>query len=233
MTAYTLPQLAGALGLELSPTAHPVIVRALPANEQDAKQAAIAAGRKGHRIRWQHTLTDFLTLLRLRGGGFDAGCRHKGGFYLARVLVGAGMDDAAVLAHLSTFAAKCRPPLTERDVLDAVRQAKRPRKGQHVSHQRLSLELGVTDTEASYLQHWVPPAAPVQPRRATPDERRAAIVQLVSQLGHVPPTRNMAAWLNARGIEGNFTTVALDYRALGLTPEKPQGGRPPKLPFVG
>ena len=231
--AYTLPQLAKVLDVPTSPTAHPVIAAALPDTPKDApKDAALsAAGRKGWLVRWRNTLADLRVLLNLRGGGFDAGCRNRGAFFYALVLLRSGMSAEDAASHLADYGAKCRPPLAADELRGALKQAQKPKQSGHLANERLFSELGVTDREASYLSHPVvrPPAPPP---RQSPDARRARVLFIVKNLGHVPPTRAMSAYLKTHGFSANHATVALDYQALGLRPLKPTGGRPPKLPLA-
>ena len=226
--AYTLPQLATALGLELSTQAHPVIDAALrrEPGERATDPAKSAAGRKGWAVRWRRALGDFEILRRLRGGGFNRGMRNRGAFFYALLLSyapaqsGGRMDAADVAAHLATFGAACRPALTvaeQRNALRQARQAKAPMSG-YVSNDRLFHELAVTDIEASYLQTIRSARPRPQPvKRIRPADRRAVVRQTIAALGHVPSTRDMAELLKTttQGVNVNWTTIARDYQALG------------------
>ena len=241
--AYTLPQLASALGLELSMRAHPVIEAALrqePADERATDAVKSAAGRKGWAIRWRRALGDFEVLRRLRSGGFDRGVRNRGAFFYALLLSyapaqsGGRMDAADVAAHLAAFGASCRPALTAAEQRSALRQARKAKSPMvsYVSNDRLFHELAITNTEASYLQT-IRPAAPrpQSVKRIGPVERRAVVHQTIAVLGHVPSTRDMADLLEPQGINVNWTTIARDYQALGLVTDKSQGGHPKRTLF--
>lgn len=235
--AYTLGELAQGLGLELAAHAHPVLEAALPdAPEGQGKDERLAAaGKRGWLVRWRNTLADFELLVRLRGGGFNAGIRNRGAYFYALLLLRAGMDERDVADHVARFGERCRPPLAAREVAGAVRQARRPKARVlgFLANATVYHELLVTPQEATYLRHLRPAtSAPRRPKPPTPAERRATIRQVVANLRHVPPTRDMAQYLRSHGYECNHSTVALDYKALGLVTDKPQGGRPQRLPLT-
>ena len=231
---YTLHDLADAL-LKIPDTEHPVIRAAL--REPGEKNEAFSRnGQKGWRKRALNIVADLRTLIGLRGGGFAKGHRHRGAFYYALELGRSGMNGQDITAELTTVAGQCRPKLPASDVKTVVLHAAKACKehrGGFLRHARIVEELGVTEGEASYLRHIVkrPPSepSPTEAKQATVQARRAAIHAAIQQSdGIVPSTRDMEKILQAKGIEGNHTTIWRDYRTLGFQPDKPQGGRPKK-----
>lgn len=228
---YTLPELAKALGLELSTTAHPIVAAALsdhadPAHAPNPVKAA--AGRKGWRVRFKYLLADFEILRRRRGGGFDQGVRNIGAFYYALILKRNGMEDPDIGAHLAVYGSLCRPQLTPREQRDALRSAVKARR--FPSNAKLCADLGVTDTEATYLAHLrpAPLAVPHQDQTHRRELVRKLLAQCAAQRHAVPSTRVMAELLAPYGVSTNASTVWRDYIALGVNAPKSKGGRPPK-----
>lgn len=234
--AYTLDQLARALGVALKATAHPVIAAALPHRDRPKNEALSRAGRRGWLARWRAPLGDFRILMNLRGGGFAKGVRNKGAYYYALLMLRSGMAIPDAGQHVAEFAAACQPQLSEQEQKQAMRQAlrDRPQGTGFVSYRRLFNELGVTLKEASYLEHIRPDAAdaaeaPVTPTRTPKAERQRVIVELLDGLDHVPATRTMSQYLEGRGVVANWTTISRDYQELGLLAARAKGGRPAKL----
>jgi len=229
--AYTLIDLAAALGVEMQATAHPIIEAALSTPATNA--ALAAAGRKGWEALNGYLLADFRTLINLRGGGFAAGIRHRALFLYAVVLKRNKMNRDEVYQETLKVASRCQKDreghgIHHREVSEIVRQAFRSRtRGLRNAH--LFADLQVTPTEATYLSHIRPDQrkAPPVPAADVVASRRAIILDTVKRLGRVPSTREMAAITSDRGAPGNFTTIARDYQALGLKAVK-GAGRPKK-----
>jgi hypothetical protein len=219
--SYTLAELATALGIPLTPPSkQPRVIReALPTTPETGSVLS-EARRRGWLGRWQRSLGDFETLLNLRGGGFAQGHRNKGAFYYALLLSRAGLEWPGVEDRVRTYGAKCQPSLSPAEVRGAVRAARRP-KGTNTGFVRNATwqkELGVTPTEASYLQTAQEPE--VAPRQRTLDTRRHTILAMVRDLGHVPSCRDMARRLSTPDLPVNPMTISRDYKALGLDAER-------------
>lgn len=228
--AYTLPELAQGLQLELREREHPVVEQAL-ATDATKHAGLSAAGKRGWIALHRYYLKDFEILLRLRGGGFLPGHRHRGLYLYAVVLRRNGMGKLDAEARILDAARRSRPDRTGGTVTVAEARAivRDAFKGRTIPLNAGSLfaELQVTSTEASYLTHIRPTPAPAPVTRRTTQERRDAIQAIVQRLGRVPPTREMAGYTTAQGFPGNWTTIATDYQKLGLTPVK-KAGRPKK-----
>ena len=59
----------------------------------------------------------------MRGGGFAQGCRNRGAYYFAFALQRLGVSTANVEMKVSTYAARCRPPITPREWQGAIGSA--------------------------------------------------------------------------------------------------------------
>ena len=233
---YTLWQLADALGVSASKTAHPVIMEALPDTTRQKNPALSGAGKRGWLVRWQNALGDFETIRNLRGGGFDRGIRNRAAFFYGLLLTKSGMSPRDAEAHVREFGRQCRPQLSEPEIAGAMKNACKP-KGETtswVTNGTLLAELEVTEVEASYLQFLKPKPKPLSATASAAQTRRTAILQFVKQLGFVPACREMTTrYLQPNGFADNHSTVWRDYKALGLIvpKQRAKGGRPPKLPY--
>lgn len=233
VVSYTLTTLAQALDLELREREHPVVEAALTTAATGKHPGLSAAGKRGWTALHRYYLRDFEVLLRLRGGGFASGHRHRGLFLYAVVLKRNGMTRFDVDARVLNVA-RCSQPdadgtrITNAEARAIVRDAFKSRTIPLNAASMFSA-LEVTDVEASYLQHIRrgAPAAPTTTR--TTADRLAAIQAIVARLGTVPSTRTMAAYIQAQGLPGNFTTISRDYQKLGLQPAR-KAGRPKKAP---
>jgi hypothetical protein len=228
--AYTLPEMARHLGLELLEREHPVIERALT-TEATKHQGLSAAGKKGWAALHRYYLKDFEKLLRLRNGGFAHGIRNRGLYLYASVLRRNGMDRLSVEERIIKAAHCSRPDsrgdkLTVADARAIVAAAFKASRMLGFRSANLYAELRVTPVEATYLTQ-IRPTAAASPTPRTTKERQAEILAIVQRLGRVPPTREMAGYTAAQGFPGNWTRIAHDYQVLGLTPAK-KAGRPKK-----
>lgn len=231
--SYTLTTLAQALQLELREREHPVVEAALTTAATGKHAGLSAAGKRGWTALHRYYLRDFEVLLRLRGGGFASGHRHRGLFLYAVVLKRNGMARFDVDARVLDVARRSQPDAGGERITDAEARAivRDAFKSRTIPLNAASMfsALEVTDVEASYLQHIRrgAPAAPTTTR--TTADRLAAIRAIVARLGTVPSTRTMAAYIKAQGLPGNFTTISRDYQKLGLQPVR-KAGRPKKAP---
>ena len=105
---FTLQQLRDALNLEDPVTDHPLMADA----HRDPDDRFSAYGRRGWIARWRNLSRDIENLIAMRGGGFAQGCRNRGAYYFAFALQRLGVSTANVEMKVSTYAARCRPPLT-------------------------------------------------------------------------------------------------------------------------
>lgn len=222
---YTLADLAQMLSCELKTAEHPVVAQALSDSVSRQERRSVA-GRRGHRKRWQHALTDFEMLLRLRGEGFNEGIRHKGAFYYALLLRKSGMDQDDALDRVAKFGRCCRPPLDQDEIKAAIRQGYKPRAGVHVSHAKLRDDLDISDRELTYLPHFSGQgrAKPLAPTKQEQASRREALRRLVETHGQIP-VRDLAALQGRDGFTMNVATCWRDLKALGYQP-KGKPGRP-------
>lgn len=192
-----------------------------------------AACRRGWEQRWANLLQDLETLMMVRGGGCEQGCRNRGAYYLAFVLRRCGLPRWEVDLRLQRYGSLCRPPLSKREVWNAVHQAARARalargrRAVFVSNDRISADLNVTIDEA--VRFFTLDASPslrgtkvAKPTRAT--KRRALLRQLVEKFG--PLTLHaMADKLLESGVQISPMQVHNDYRMLGIKLPPRQGVR--------
>ena len=228
--AYTLPQLATALQVELQAREHPVIEAALKAEPSDVKNPnRQAAGVKGWKVRWENTVRDLEILKRLREGRWD-GSRNLFAFYYAAACYRAGMPKADVEARIYTFAARVN--LTKSEANAAVKQAFKKARYSHTRRETYLEALGVTPAERYHLDLGRKPEPAPTAGKASVQGRLDAILDVIAANGgKVPSVRTMQKLLAEQGIPcGNHTTVHRDYKALGLQLTA-KAGRPPKLPL--
>lgn len=228
--AYTLPQLATALQVELQAREHPVIEAALKAEPSDVKNPnRQAAGRKGWKVRWENTVRDLEILKRLREGRWD-GSRNLFAFYYAAACYRASMPKADVEARIYTFAARVN--LTNPEANHALKQAFKKARYTHTRRETYLEALGVTPAERWHLDIGRKPEPAPTAGKASVQGRRDAILDVIAANGgKVPSVRTMQRLLAEQGIPcGNHTTVHRDYLALGLQLTA-KAGRPPKLPL--
>lgn len=253
MPAYTLPELATALGLELQP-AHTVsrVVRAalstrpLEAPAPAVQQGIIArdasnppstragSGAKGWRQRWVYHVQDIEVLLRLRGGTLKPTHGHLPSRNTALLLFvavysRAGEHAETVRARAQQLGAAMRLQRTE--IRAAIRNGRKTKGVRALSRKTLRAALAVSNAEASYLR-----ADPVRgPGREaaalSAAQRRLAIQRIIDANGGRPPSvRDTMHQLHAQGVDVSVGTVHADYRRLGFQASgKP--GRPPRLPL--
>ena len=230
--AYTLPQLATALHVELKTREHPIIeaaIRAEPDATKNPKRQA--AGLKGWKVRWLNVVRDLEIIKRLREGRWE-GTRHTFAFFYAVSCYRAGMLKADVEARLLTFAAHVQLP--EADARAACKQAFKNDVGnrKHLRRATYLEALLVTPAERYHLDLGRKPEPAPTAGKASVESRRDAILDAIAANGgKAPSVRDMAALLAAQGVPcGNHSTVHRDYLALGLKLTA-KAGRPPKLPL--
>ena len=223
---FTLQQLRDALNLEDPVTDHPLMADA----HRDPDDRFSAYGRRGWIARWRNLSRDIENLIAMRGGGFAQGCRNRGAYYFAFALQRLGVSTANVEMKVSTYAARCRPPLTPREWQGAIGSASMG-KGKIVRNDTVSYALCVTDQETEVLPSFrhEPTTPPIQQQAETAEERQRtilAITQAAVDAGRPPPSiRRILPDLHEAGFRANAVTVWRDYKKLGLSMNR-KGGRP-------
>jgi hypothetical protein len=230
---YALPELLTAFGEPLVWTEHAVIRRALTTQPDEAKRTRC---RNAWHKRHEYMVRDLELLLRLRRGRWNRRTsRNRFAFYYAYALKRAGMTRTEVADRVAFFGAEVG---LERDEVKAAVKSGCKTGYRNIRRQTYLTELLANDAELSYLDANRRGDAPTGSgesgtSRAHMQERRAAILSAIHEVfkGKPPSCRAMEAFLTAQGVPcGNYSTIALDYKALGLKTTA-KAGRPPKLPL--
>lgn len=248
--AYTLPELALALGLELhaAGSVSPLVAAALSmrpieepapavqgrviARDSSAAPSRKGSGAKGWKQRWLYHVQDIEILLRLRGGTLNTWhlpSRNKALVLFVAVYTKAGEHAETVRARAEQLGAAMGLQRTE--IRAAIRNGRKPKGIKALSRKTLRAVLAVSAVEATHLR-----ADPVRgPGREAAElsaaQRRLAVRGIIDANGGVPPSvRDTMRQLHGQGISVSVGTVHADYRRLGFqASSKP--GRPPKLPL--
>ncbi len=212
---YTLDRLAEFLNLEI-PRLRP--------NRRGAQLRSEASerGLRGWRALWQQRFEDFETLRRMRRA-FAEGCRNRAAYIYGVILRGNGLDDAAVRQAVTILGRECCPPLSEREIKNAIEQSEESR-GQ-LRDTTIAGYLKVTPEEGRTIPRWAHSDAPqeVSPTDmhltniARIEFRTQNITAIVASLGRLPSTRQMARLLQQRGIYTSHVQVSRDYERLQMT----------------
>ncbi len=248
--SYTLPALAEAFGVpRIRETATP------PARLESRQQAQgdgrknpakQAAGRAGHRRRWQLEIADLYRLVALRGT-IGPGSRNFATMLLALALKGSGSGYGEALAAVEqlrlNFDQPPREQYTAAEAAAVVRSVFR-RKGsagrmRSPSRQTIADSLDVTPNESAVLAHWPPasrfgspPAADATLTRSEARQlRRSALAAEIAERDQpVPTLAELVTALAARGIEAAPNTVRNDLAALGIANPRRRPSKPPPAP---
>jgi hypothetical protein len=233
VNSYTLKQLAALVGVQTVP------------RPQAERRALESTQRKpGSQSRaWIKTNENRLAALGilrdLRGGGFQQGIRNRAAYFYALALRGVNTRPAEIYEAIFDMGAHCQPPLSPGECTRAVKQALKA-KTVKLSYRTIAECLDVDPHEAEVItqalygnvrsgDHRFFPAAArfgdLQPTttntggefRATKKVRREEYIQqIVRENGWVPPIREMARQLEARGVYASIGTLHADYKKLGL-----------------
>jgi hypothetical protein len=209
--SYTLEHLASLIGVK---------VPELRSKRQPSN--APERGLRGWQALWQQRLEDFTALRQMRGG-FRKGCRNRAAYIYGVILRGAGFTDAAVADAVNQLGRKCRPPLSQQDIIGAVAQSKESRR--QLRDSTIAGYLVVTPEEAKHIPRWAEQRALSEVKSvdmnltntARIELRRDTIRVIVESLGRLPSTRQMAQLLQQRGIYTSHVQVSRDYARLQLT----------------
>ena len=225
--SYSLTQLCQLFGVQ-------------PAKRHVRERAAIEEPEKEkHRRGWvalnRRRLRE-LSLLRCIRGGFSQGCRNNAAMIYAWLLRTNGVPRHEAAVEVNLMGSECNPRLTPSACRDAVKTGF-GRRMARMRDQTISDRLDVTPSEAAMLER-LPPATRFKqtdpaPPAPTPSEihsrtimdRRERIARVISDLGYVPPVRDMARRLAEAGLKGNHDTVDRDYKALGIASGRTRAAR--------
>jgi hypothetical protein len=228
---YTLDELSSGFA---------VLERAKPSLPPSrASHSSRNLGSRGPKALTEYRMADFLTLLELRGGGFDKGCRNRAAMYYAWLLKCQRVHMDEAINRVVSLGKKCRPPLSRSECVSAVNSGYNLKSTNYtdsshrappsIKYQTVSNWLGITAVEANDLIKY-PPAdrftnatlANVEhkSRRIAQVERRTEIRRIAAEEGCAPSLRAMAKLLRIAGYPASHVTVRKDYRALGLRPHQ-------------
>jgi hypothetical protein len=222
---YTLAELTDFCGIKKRDIPARRFVVGNPKREKNQSK------RAGWIALYTRRLKDLQTLIALRGGGFDTGCRSHGAMLYAWLLRKNSCAQREAATEVAALGRSCRPPMGAGAVRSAVKSGFKRGKGEIVKmrDQTISDWLTVTPSEAQYLgfppaTRFGPPASGVLPERRQDGvaDRRRAIQNIVELEGVTPPCRNMAELLKAYNFDVNHVTVSGDYKVLGLKPLRVQ-----------
>ncbi len=179
------------------------------------------AARRGWVALNARRLAEF-NLIREFRGGFSKGRRNHAALIYAWVLRCNNVPRHEASACLRKMALECRPGLALYEWNGAIKTAYGWKRVKMLD-QTIADQLGVTPEEVEALGLRLPPAGgrqgpplpePSEVRAKSIQDRRAAITQIIAELGWIPPTRDMGRRLIEAGFRGNHRTVQMDYAAL-------------------
>ena len=206
-----------------------------------AKNAELQArGRKGSAGRWRHDLARFNALSELRKT-WPVGVRNNAVFVLATILKSLKRADGqpefppgVVLEEIRNLWKRMEQPSGNRFDWQAAVATVNASASRPVKHQTIADLLRITPEEAELIGGW--PAADAfgkKPevaqlsRTATCLTRREAIRDLVGELGHCPPYRDLAKRVEERcGIPAPMSVVRADCKDMGI--KNPRSRRKPR-----
>lgn len=227
MAVYTLSDLADWLQLGDALMVRPRVGTAGRLTDAQLSQRLRAYQARHRRIH------DAVLALSDRRGGFGEGQRHLAAFHCALAGYRAGLDADTVRQNVGQLAVAMRPPLSARDVdatlKDAHRKATKRLGGRiPTGYGTVATDLGATTDERIAVGLV---RRERKPRRLPTHARRELVRELVHAsvtLGRgVPSQPAMVALLAGKGVTVGQSTVAGDYRALGVASGQ-RGGRPPR-----
>ena len=177
-----------------------------------------ARGRKGYTARWLHALNDFKTLRSIRGA-FSKGCRNHAALVYAFILWRHRYPFEDIVLEVGRLGRECVPPLAEREIDNAIKQAQRYHKMHNAEIADLLL---ITPDESSLLEKWPPMGTPRPDKKPmvrieAQAWRREAIKRILDTLPAVPTLRQLQAMLLEVGLDATLDTLRRDLAALGVS----------------
>ena len=188
---------------------------------------------KGWLAAARNSLAAFVTLMDLRGGGFDEGRRNHAAFVYTRLLHRNSVSRADTRKALAEMAAQCRPPLIVSACDATIRGVyKYPRGKCKISYHIMADTLDIIPEEAEAISQVIGRPFPAAVRfgklepmttqtggetRVTKQvNRRERIMAIIQAKRVIPSYRAMKTLLYDLGIETSHITIKADYEALGL-----------------
>lgn len=243
---YTLGELAGLVGIEPGAVVDPPAIRARnvkqPTLPLDGIEAACRKRKRrdpgqpltatqeramrGWQARAARRLDNFTTLLDLRGGTFNEGCRHNVTLLYASFVTAAGYHGEERVDMVEAFNEKhLRPPLSASDIRAKCSQGGRFIRIKNVT---ISAWLAITPEEAALLVGWPAAGAPVpgpviSSRREQAQRRRALIREFCKRYPRTPSLRTLVSLLADAGVETCLRTVQSDLVALRISNPRGRG----------
>jgi hypothetical protein len=218
--SYTMRELADALGVNLRLVeATPAIPAPVLRLRKPVDPALTARGQAGWRAVWTFILADLERLSQLRGG-FQKGTRNNAALATAICLKKLKTSDPEIMARLLELGSRCRPPLLESELRDAIASAKKSgplRAGRPLGlkYETLAIRLAITLAEAELLEHLPAAHAAPEPTRADRvQERRVAILRACRDAGVALSVTALCGLLRDAGKPASRRTVWLDLQAL-------------------
>lgn len=211
--SYSLRELAILVGVS--------VPELRPNRRRQSEPEARERGLRGWRALWQLRLEDFETLRGMRGT-FRKGCRNRSAYIYGVILRGVGFTDATIDDAVTRFGRECSPPLSAREINDAIEQSRESR-GQ-LRDSTIADFLTVTPEEGRRIPRWAEKVPLVEGKSvdmnltntARIELRKRTILEIAEPLGRLPSTRQMARLLQQRGICTSHVQVSRDYARLQL-----------------
>ena len=207
----------------------PAPAKALPApSEWDGREKSrwgdrskgrySARGRKGYTARWLYALNDFKTLRAMRGA-FSKGCRNHAALVYAFILWRHRLPFENIAFEVGQLGRECVPPLTDREIDNAIKQAQRYHKMHNAQIADLLL---ITPDESGLLARWPQMGTPRPDKKPmvrieAQAWRREAIKRILDTLPAIPTLRELQAMLLEVGQDATLDTLRRDLAALGVS----------------
>lgn len=209
--SYTLGELAQLFGVASEDL--------VPEERKAMLEAERPTGRRyrGYASLHARRLREF-SVLRAMRGGFAQGCRNCAVLVYSWLLRCNRTPPERILREALILAKECRPPLSDGETRQAVKTVM-GWKLARFRDQMISDWLKVTPAESACLEKM--PASVqfgvkgvTQAKESRKAERRAAIRQILQDLGSVPSCRSMARMLRERQIAVSHMQVSRDYKTV-------------------
>ena len=214
-TLYTLADLAARLSI----TSGRGLSRTLPRSPVSAREPTATTRRaEGKRALAKQRLNDFVAIEQARGG-FTAGERNRAAVIHASLLRQSGVHrEEDLLRQVRSLAVRCRPPLREVQVRQAVMAATRKDYSWRNVTLADKLRVKVSEAKSLHLRHIRPDYERRSGRRtgrrnAEAVARRNALAEIRASMeatSAVASLRALRCALAQRGIEAALSTISRD-----------------------
>jgi hypothetical protein len=227
MPSYTLKQLGQLLGVKAEVRSPRKKGAPAPQRKQHPNR------RKGWEAARRNSLLAFKTLMDIRGGGFDDGCRNYAAMIYAELLKLNGVSRWDACRAIDQMGEQCRPPLSQWRRRGGVKSGFKARM-RKIKYQTMADLFEIRPEESEIISQKIgkpfPAAshfgriAPVKnqawkcTRASKQAARRRAITSIIenAKVRKLPSLRAMKALLFSRSVEASHVTIRADYKALGF-----------------